>query len=118
MQIVDRITNRAALRGLITVLALSGNTSALAQAGLADGEASGDDEIVVSGSIVQSQIASIEAKRSALNFVDVAAANSVGRFPDQNSAAALSRLPAVAVQRDQGQERYIQFAVRPTAGPR
>ena len=108
-----RITNRAALRSLITVLALSGSTSALAQAGPADGEASGDDEIVVSGSIVQSQIASIEAKRSALNFVDVAAADSVGRFPDQNSAAALSRLPAVAVQRDQGQERYIQIRGAP-----
>ena len=63
------------------------------------------DEIVVSGSILQAQAASVQAKRDALIVADIAAADAVGRFPDQNSAAALSRLPAVAVQRDQGQER-------------
>lgn len=72
-----------------------------------------ESEIVVTGSIVASQAASVEEKRKALNLVDVAAADSVGRFPDQNSAAALSRLPAVAVQRDQGQERYIQIRGAP-----
>lgn len=71
------------------------------------------DEIVVTGSIRQSQEASIDAKRAAVNLTDIAAADSVGRFPDQNSAAALSRLPAVAVQRDQGQERYIQVRGAP-----
>jgi len=72
-----------------------------------------DDLIIVTGSIRQSQEASVAAKREALNFADIAAADSVGRFPDQNSAAALSRLPAVAVQRDQGQERYIQVRGAP-----
>ncbi|PLK26708.1 TonB-dependent receptor [Novosphingobium sp. TH158] len=76
-------------------------------------EASVDAEIVVAGSISESQAASVEEKRKALNLVDVAAADAVGRFPDQNSAAALSRLPAVAVQRDQGQERYIQVRGAP-----
>lgn len=71
------------------------------------------DEIVVTGSIRQSQEASIDAKREAVNLADIAAADSVGRFPDQNAAAALSRLPAVAVQRDQGQERYIQVRGAP-----
>lgn len=70
-------------------------------------------EIVVTGSIVASQTASIELKRNADNLVDIAAADSVGRFPDQNSAAALSRLPSIAVQRDQGQERYIQVRGAP-----
>jgi TonB-dependent receptor len=73
----------------------------------------GEDEIVVTGAIAQSQAASIEAKRAAINIADIAAADAVGRFPDQNSAAALSRLPAVAVQRDQGQERYIQVRGAP-----
>ncbi|HMP55889.1 MAG TPA: TonB-dependent receptor plug domain-containing protein, partial [Novosphingobium sp.] len=76
-------------------------------------EDSAADEILVTGAIIQSQIASVEAKRAALNFTDIAAADAVGRFPDQNSAAALSRLPAVAVQRDQGQERYIQVRGAP-----
>ncbi len=84
---------------------------------MAQAEDAADDaanfEIIVTGSILQSQAASVEDKRVALNLVDVAAADSVGRFPDQNSAAALSRLPAVAVQRDQGQERYIQIRGAP-----
>lgn len=70
-------------------------------------------EIVVSGSILSAQEDSIELKRVALNLTDVAASDAVGRFPDQNAAAALSRLPAVAVQRDQGQERYIQVRGAP-----
>jgi TonB-dependent receptor len=76
-------------------------------------ESDDTDVIVVTGTILQSQEASLDAKREALNLTDVAAADSVGRFPDQNSAAALSRLPAVAVQRDQGQERYIQVRGAP-----
>lgn len=75
-------------------------------------EATGES-IVVTGNIAQSQATSIREKRFAPNLVDVAAADAVGRFPDQNSAAALSRLPAVAVQRDQGQERYIQIRGAP-----
>lgn len=71
------------------------------------------EAIVVTGSIVSSQEASLDAKRAAPNLADIAAADAVGRFPDQNSAAALSRLPAVAVQRDQGQERYIQVRGAP-----
>ncbi|QQV78984.1 TonB-dependent receptor [Sphingomonas aliaeris] len=73
----------------------------------------GGDEIVVTGSIVEAQRSSIMQKRMADNLVDIAAADAVGRFPDQNSAAALARLPAVAVQRDQGQERYIQVRGAP-----
>lgn len=71
------------------------------------------DEIVVYGSIVSAQGAAIEEKRNADSIIDVVSADSVGRFPDQNSAAALSRLPAVAVQRDQGQERYVQVRGAP-----
>ncbi|MFN3424529.1 MAG: TonB-dependent receptor [Novosphingobium meiothermophilum] len=74
---------------------------------------SANEPIVVTGAIAEAQAASIREKRLAPNLVDVAAADAVGRFPDQNSAAALSRLPAVAVQRDQGQERYIQIRGAP-----
>tara|TARA_A100001391_G_scaffold119169_4_gene81045 strand:+ start:43378 stop:46005 length:2628 start_codon:yes stop_codon:yes gene_type:complete len=72
-----------------------------------------DDFIVVTGSIRQSQQAAIEEKRAAPNLIDVASADSVGRFPDENIAAALTRLPGVAVQRDQGQARYIQVRGAP-----
>lgn len=41
--------------------------------------------------------------------VNIVAADSIGRFPDQNVAASLSRLPGIAVERDQGQERLISI---------
>lgn len=79
----------------------------------AAGEEEDAKEIVITGSIRSAQEAAIEVKRKLPNLADVASADAVGRFPDQNSAAALSRLPAVAVQRDQGQERYIQVRGAP-----
>jgi TonB-dependent receptor len=69
--------------------------------------------IVVTGSIRGSLENATETKRAALNLVDVATADSVGRFPDENVAAALARLPGVAVQLDQGQARYIQVRGAP-----
>ncbi len=99
------------LSSVTTVLILFSTAPVWAQA--AAEEAGSEDEIVVRGSIIEAQAASVELKREADNLIDVAAADAVGRFPDQNSAAALSRLPAVAVQRDQGQERYIQVRGAP-----
>ena len=43
-----------------------------------------NEPIVVTGTIAESQAASIREKRIAVNLVDVAAADAVGRFPDQN----------------------------------
>lgn len=77
------------------------------------GEAGDDNVIVVTGSIRDSLVNATETKRAALNVVDVATADSVGRFPDENVAAALARLPGVAVQLDQGQARYIQVRGAP-----
>lgn len=103
--------SRVSHMSLALILAAALAQPAFGQAVPEDDEASVG--IVVTGSIVAAQESSIRAKRDAPNLVDIAAADSVGRFPDQNSAAALSRLPAVAVQRDQGQERYIQVRGAP-----
>lgn len=77
------------------------------------GDQAGD--IVVSGTrpIAESEEAALQIKRSSTSLVDVIAADSVGRFPDQNIAAAVSRLPGVSVGRDQGQERYISLRGSP-----
>lgn len=74
--------------------------------GIEEGEA-----IVVSASrpIAESEAAALQLQRSSTALVAVVAADSIGRFPDQNIAAALSRLPGVAVQRDQGQERFVSL---------
>jgi TonB-dependent receptor len=77
------------------------------------GEVEGENVIVVTGSIRGSLENATEAKRAAINVTDVATADSVGRFPDENVAAALARLPGVAVQLDQGQARYIQVRGAP-----
>ncbi|MDE8654044.1 TonB-dependent receptor [Novosphingobium album (ex Liu et al. 2023)] len=77
----------------------------------------GSGEIVVSGSrpIAESEEAAIQLKRASTSLVDVIAADSVGRFPDQNIAAAVSRLPGVSIGRDQGQERYISLRGSPAS---
>nr|WP_316627423.1 TonB-dependent receptor [uncultured Brevundimonas sp.] len=100
-------SSRGALcAGVATAALIAGGT---AQAQDAAQEAAEVDEIVVTASpIVGSQRAALRQQRNADNLINVIAADTVGQFPDQNSAAALARLPAVAVQRDQGQERYLQ----------
>ena len=80
-----------------------------------NGTATEVERIAVTASPIRdSQEESILLQREATNVVNVIAADDIGRFPDQTAAAALSRLPAVAVQRDQGQERYIQVRGAPS----
>lgn len=103
---------RGALGASVALMTLAGAVQAQTQAQQsrdAGEEATVVDEIVVTGRpIVGSQRAALSQQRNADNLINVIAADTVGQFPDQNSAAALARLPAVAVQRDQGQERYLQ----------
>lgn len=88
------------------LLIAGGAQAAEAEAG---GDAADVEAVVITASpIIGSQRAALEQQRAADNLINVIAADTVGQFPDQNSAAALARLPAVAVQRDQGQERYLQ----------
>lgn len=90
----------------------AGSAPAAANVAAVEGETE-DAEIVVTAPIRAAQTLAILEQRKADNLVSVLAADAIGRFPDQNAAAALSRLPAVAVQRDQGQERYIQVRGAP-----
>lgn len=109
-----KLTPAAAIGSLsllagVSLLALSAFApTAIAQ----DGAAS--DVVVVTGSPIRaSQTAAIEAKRNADNVVDIISADAIGRFPDQNLADSLNRLPGLAVERDQGQARYINFRGAP-----
>lgn len=73
------------------------------------------EEIVVTGTrpIAESEAAALSVQRKSDSLVAVAAADGVGRLPDQNIAQAAGRLPGVAVQRDQGQARYISLRGAP-----
>lgn len=42
------------------------------------------------------------------NIKNVISADNIERFPDQNSAEALQRMPGISVARDQGEGRYVQ----------
>jgi len=98
------------LRASVGVVALAAS-AALAQAA----EAPADDEIVVRGRPLSESLArSLDIQRRSDNIVNAITADTVGRFPDQTVAGALARLPGVGVQRDQGQERYIQVRGAPT----
>jgi TonB-dependent receptor len=72
-------------------------------------------EIVVTGTrpIAESEAAALAVQKSSDSLVTVAAADGVGRLPDQNIAQATSRLPGVSVERDQGQARYINLRGAP-----
>ena len=78
-----------------------------------DDEARQETIVVTATPIRDSQIAAIEAKRNADNVVDVLAADTIGRFPDQNLADSLGRVPGLAIERDQGQARFINFRGAP-----
>ena len=74
-----------------------------------------DQEIVVTGArpIAESEAAALKIQRDSDSLVTVAAADGVGRLPDQNIAQAVGRLAGAAVERDQGQARYISLRGAP-----
>jgi len=79
----------------------------------ADGQAVTDVIRVTATPIRDSQAAAIEFKRESDNVLDVISADTIGRFPDQNLADSLGRLPGIAIERDQGQARFINFRGAP-----
>jgi TonB-dependent receptor len=80
-----------------------------------EGDAARASDIIVTGSrpIAESEASALAVQKNTDSLVTVAAADSVGRLPDQNIAQATGRLPGVAVERDQGQARYISLRGAP-----
>ncbi|MFV8816146.1 TonB-dependent receptor [Haliea sp. E17] len=72
------------------------------------------EEVYIIGTYIRdSNQAAIDAKRLADNYVDIVSADTIGQFPDQNLADSLGRLPGLAIERDQGQARYINLRGAP-----
>ena len=86
---------------------------AAALSGAVHAEETIEEVIVTAQPIRDSQAAAISVKRNAVNVSDVIAADTIGRFPDQNLADSLGRVPGVAIERDQGQARFINFRGTP-----
>ncbi|MEM6336476.1 MAG: carboxypeptidase-like regulatory domain-containing protein, partial [Bacteroidota bacterium] len=108
--VVVSFIGRAAQQPSVTVEA--GQTAQLDVA-LALDDATLDEVVISASPIAGSQAAALSRQRAAPVVLNVVASDAVGKFPDQNAAAALSRVPGVAVQRDQGQARYVNLRGAP-----
>lgn len=85
----------------------------LSSPGSANAQMTVETVVVTARPIAESEAAALEFQRNSDSLVAVMASDAVGRLPDQNIAQATSRLPGVAVERDQGQARYISLRGAP-----
>jgi len=115
---------RTSLMGAVALGALLTAASANAQAvqptvttpPAAAAAPSDDTEIVIRASrpIAESERAALLVQRASDSLVSVVSADAIGQFPDQNIAFAVGRLPGIAIERDQGQARYVNLRGTPS----
>ncbi len=79
---------------------------AAAEPQIAAEEGAADDAIVVTG-FRQSLQAAINVKKNAVGAVDAIVAEDIAKFPDQNLAESLQRIPGISISRDAGEGRAI-----------
>ena len=77
-----------------------------APAGPDAAEAVADEEIVVTG-FRRSLAEALNVKRESVSAVDAIVAEDIAKFPDQNLAESLQRIPGISIQRDAGEGRAI-----------
>jgi outer membrane cobalamin receptor len=77
-----------------------------AQAASAPPSGPEEAEIVVTG-FRASLDAAINVKRNSISSVDAIVAEDIAKFPDQNLAESLQRVPGISIQRDAGEGRAI-----------
>jgi len=103
-----RNLSRLACGVSLAVLAASpayAQDTATAAAAPAD-EVSTEDEIVVTG-FRASLDKALDVKRDSVAAVDAIVAEDIAKFPDQNLAESLQRIPGITIQRDGGEGRGI-----------
>jgi iron complex outermembrane receptor protein len=88
-----------------TAQAQDAAADAAADEQVADTEAA-TDEIVVTG-FRQSLEAAINLKRTSVGAIDAIVAEDIAKFPDQNLAESLQRIPGISITRDAGEGRAI-----------
>lgn len=75
----------------------------------------GLEEISVTASpLVDGAARALNQQRMADNLQNVLSSDAIGRFPDPNIAEALQRVPGIAIERDQGEGRYINVRGAPS----
>jgi TonB-dependent receptor len=71
------------------------------------------NEVVVEGSMRNSEAKAINMTKVSNTIVTVVAADGIGKLPDKNAAEAVQRIPSVSIERDQGEGRYISLRGTP-----
>ncbi|AUW59945.1 TonB-dependent receptor [Sphingobium sp. SCG-1] len=100
------IRHRLAWSVSTAVLAIAGVTPAIAQDAAAQDSDPGVADIIVTGFRNSVESAQLE-KREASGAVDVIKAEDIAKFPDNNLAESLQRIPGVAISREGGEGRAI-----------
>ncbi len=97
---------RGGARLLAATSALVIATAAQAQDAPTEPTAQEGEEIVVTG-FRASLDAALNVKRDSVAAVDAIVAEDIAKFPDQNLAESLQRIPGISIQRDGGEGRAI-----------
>jgi len=58
-------------------------------------------------SLREGQAKALNQQKTSDTFVNIIGADSIGRFPDPNTAEALQRVVGISLERDTGEGRYI-----------
>jgi TonB-dependent receptor len=72
-------------------------------------------DVIVTGVITDGVARSLNQQKNAGGTVNVLSADAIGRYPDPNVAESLQRVQGIAIQRDQGEGRYINVRGAPAA---
>lgn len=104
------MAKRSSVKSTIRLLGATSLVALCASAAQAQSEApttvSQDAEIIVTG-FRQSLGAALNVKRESVSAVDAIVAEDIAKFPDQNLAESLQRIPGITIQRDGGEGRAI-----------
>jgi TonB-dependent receptor len=82
---------------------------------LGAGEVGTVEDVIVTGVITDGVARSLNQQKNADGTVNVLSADAIGRYPDPNVAESLQRVQGIAIQRDQGEGRYINVRGAPSA---
>lgn len=83
------------------------DTSSGPTSGNVDEAIAEEDNVIVVSGFRASLDAALDMKRESLSAIDVIVAEDIAKFPDQNLAESLQRIPGVAIERDAGEGRAI-----------
>ncbi len=65
------------------------------------------EEVVITSTLRQGQMKALNIQKTAPNIMSVLASDAIGKLPDRNAAEAVQRISGVAIERDQGEGRFV-----------